>query len=1701
MGLTLFFFGDEAFMLNIKRKKILISTLIAITLLLTISTSYAGNFTDLQNNITNTATGETLTLNDNYTDEEGIEINITNNITIDGQGHTINFNKQNINNTDPVVISSGNVTLKNIILINARGAIRNNGTLTIENSTFIDNIELLGGAIYNLDGNITILNSTFTNNIAKDGGGAIYNSDGGNITILNSIFTNNTSGKDGGPICNDGNLNISQSIINNSQSIINNNTGDYYIYNKEGGNVTANGNWWGNNTPIFTNLVNFVVDDYYLLKLNTNKLNIMVDELVNLSIVPVLNNTDSVVWSGPEIDIGAVTFTSNSSNAVIDPIGKNNATFKASDSGTYTVTATPTSTLISSISTEITAVWGFENLNQEIQNNITANNTEMNLTQNYIDTTGFTIIITKSIIINGQGHIINFNKQTTTNHIIINNGATVTLKNIIFQNAASSEEDSGVIYNNGTLTIENSTFTNNTADFAGVIYNEGNLRIVDSIFTDNAARIGGAIVNGGDLSIVASEFINNTASNGGGAIYDCGNLSIIDSDFTDNSAGTGGAIDNSWGNLIIQDSTFTNNNASMNGGAIFNMDSLFIKDSIFKNNTAYNMGEDMESYGGAIYNQNIFSFSSEGDLIMETLGNITIINSSFINNTASEYGGAIENNHGILIIRDSTFTNNTASRIGGAIENNHGILIIRDSTFTNNMADYGGAIYSDGGNLSINDSDFTNNTASSSGGAVCIIFGNATIIDSTFTNNTAYRGGAINKEETFDLGFADYIQIINISTSSFTNNTADYGGVISNGGDCEFSIIASNFTNNNASMNGGAIFNRDSLFIKDSTFKNNTAYNEDEEGNLQGNGGAIYNQNIYLHSSEGDLIIGTLGNITISNSSFMDNTAVNAGVIFNSGGQITINSSSFTNNIAIGESTMDVIRGNGGVIFSEDVIQTDWESDIVVKANIIISDSSFTGNNANVSSGAIFNNASLTLNNVNFTNNTATYEEGAIINFKELNIYNSIFTNNSASVAGAILNRGNLTIYGSTFTNNNATMNGGAISNFGGNLGIENSTFKNNTVYTGDGEGNLGGQGGAIYNNIFFDVDYNEVIGYLTIDSSSFINNSAYEGGAIYNQGNLLLFGSEFINNTATAGYGGAIFNARDLTIIGSEFTNNTADEGGAIFNAGVLNMVGSEFTNNTADEGGAILNVHVLTINNSTFINNTANNGGVIYNWANLLLFGSEFINNTATAGYGGAILNVRDLTIIGSSFINNTAKNGGAISNKNGWIYNDDGSNDIEEIISNLTIINSIFNDNVATDGYGGAIINNGNLNITASTFTNNAATSNGGAIYNENITEEALDDNNPIGNITHIGNLTISNSIFKDNVATINGGAIFNAGNLSVSQSVLVDNIGNYMIYNNESVVCADGNWWGNDTPVFVSLVNFDVEDYYVHKLNASKTSIYPNDVVILSLVPVLNGTDEANWMGPSTVTGDVVVSSTPRASIIKKDNFTFIFSGSVGTYRINANSDYITPQTVTIKVIKATKSSVITVSAPSTVIYGNKFILTVKLTSMGKIVAGQRIYVLYRGRTQAYATTNAQGIATLRMPKLTSDRSFTIQYRGNSNYLAAKSVVKKVRLTPLKVLSTTPRNGYKGYSRTSIIVITFNQKIRKYNSRYYAKIYVKNLKNKRKMAITKRISGNKLIIKMKSRRSTRTYYQVYIPRYGVVDYKKKTFSRASSIKFRT
>ena len=141
-----------------------------------------GTFAELQDKINNADEGSTIKLENNYTYEDSFKdgyITISKNITLDGDGHTIDANSA----SGIFDITASRVVLNNIAFINAvvdddiGSAILSNGDLSINNCRFANSF----APIYS-KGNLTVINSTFNGNINDYTGG------GADAAVLRHLF-------------------------------------------------------------------------------------------------------------------------------------------------------------------------------------------------------------------------------------------------------------------------------------------------------------------------------------------------------------------------------------------------------------------------------------------------------------------------------------------------------------------------------------------------------------------------------------------------------------------------------------------------------------------------------------------------------------------------------------------------------------------------------------------------------------------------------------------------------------------------------------------------------------------------------------------------------------------------------------------------------------------------------------------------------------------------------------------------------------------------------------------------------------------------------------------------------------------------------------------------------------------------------------------------------------------------------------------------------------------------------------------------------------------------------------------------------------------------------------------------------------------------------------------------------------------------
>ena len=1050
-------------------------------------------FTDLQNAI-GLVTG-TLTLNQNIamTAKEAADftngITINKDITIDGKGHTIDA--KNLGR----IFSIGEgftVTLTNATLINGKadkgGAIYNDGSLTLSDVKLSDNAaDSYGGAVFN-NGELVVSDSVFDSNDIVNrgsasvdyGGAAIYNWYDGTLTVSGSNFTNNIKNyKNGdnlvGAITTIGNATVSGSnFVNNSGrwgGAIS--TAGYLIAGDDVNTLTVSGSTFKENgglygAGIFVAGSDFTVSDCVFDKNsafgkgnmtpnNNNGAAIVVTDTGKdiTGIITDSNFTNNKAHFSGAVDIceGKITiknsiFVNNSAEycagaiAVDSQINKpaveiinskfdsNSAEYGGAIYNYYNLTVVDSTFTnnskdtiynfrVANLDLGIKTFTDLQNAIGLVRGTLTLDS-DIAMTDDEAANFKDGVAINKNIRIDGKGHTIS--AEDLGRIFSIGEGFTVTLTNATLINGKADK--GGAIYNDGSLTLSDVKLSDNAADsYGGAVFNNGELVVSDSVFDSNdivnrgsaSVDYGGAAIYNwydGTLTVSGSNFTNNIKNykNGDnlvGAITTIGNATVSGSNFVNNSGRWGGAISATGAELRKNSSTLTvsntifKDNSALYAGAVYIWGSNYnIADCVFDNNTAFGKGNmtPNNNNGGALVVSQVSRFN-------EPITG-TISGSKFTNNKA-QYGGAAYFNKGFVTITDSVFENNVATAEGGAVDFSHAsvkdlVVSINNSSFVGNKAPVAGAIFTNV-DSKITNSNFTKNTASKGGAVLNENGAKLTVDNSTFKDNAADSyGGAVfnNGELVVSDSVFDSNDIVNRGSAG-----VDYGGAaIYNWENAKLDISKSNFTNNIKNyVNGdrlvGAVTTIGNATISDSYFVNNS-------GRW---GGAL--------AATGGVSGSAINTIDVDGTKFVNNTALYGGAMFVWASNYTISNSVFDNNSAFGKGDMSPNNNNGGAL----VVTQD---NIPVSGKIV--NSNFTNNKAQYGGAAWINEGTVDIDGSNFINNTATAEAGAIgFDSQYIKIIATVdgskFVNNTAgSRAGAIYNLGDLTITCSEFDNNKA---------------------------------------------------------------------------------------------------------------------------------------------------------------------------------------------------------------------------------------------------------------------------------------------------------------------------------------------------------------------------------------------------------------------------------------------------------------------------------------------------------------------------------------------------------------------------------------------------------------------------------------------------------------------------------------------------------
>lgn len=341
---------------------------------------------------------------------------------------------------------------------------------------------------------------------------------------------------------------------------------------------------------------------------------------------------------------------------------------------------------------------------------------------------GTQLTVGVNLTITGAGeNLLTVSGNNASRVFLINAGTTVSISGMkITGGNATSPTSGGGIRSSGSLTLTNVDVDTNSANgTGGGIFSLSNLTILNSIVRNNTAVLsfGGGIYHGvGTLSITDSTISNNTCpsvnGHGGGIELDTGTGTITNSTIVSNQAGNvGGGISIEQGILTVNNSNISNNSAVQSGAGITHGRtcvtpdpcSLTINNSTLSNNLLSGPG----GTGGGVFadgdssvtiNSSTISGSNRGGIVVGGL--TSIISNSTISGNTGRFGGGIEL---ISLVSDlltnSTVTNNTTTEVTGASGvRGGGTVTVRSTIIAGNVnnttnPDVTGSFISSGYNL------------------------------------------------------------------------------------------------------------------------------------------------------------------------------------------------------------------------------------------------------------------------------------------------------------------------------------------------------------------------------------------------------------------------------------------------------------------------------------------------------------------------------------------------------------------------------------------------------------------------------------------------------------------------------------------------------------------------------------------------------------------------------------------------------------------------------------------------------------------------------------------------------------------------------------------------------------------------------------------------------------------------------------------
>ena len=597
----------------------------------------------------------------------------------------------------------------------------------------------------------------------------------------------------------------------------------------------------------------------------------------------------------------------------------------------------------------------------------------------------------------------------------ISEESSVSIKNISFINGVYRQNNVGLIYNKGNLSLENCIFNNSKVPASSaIIYNDGILRLKNNYL--GTAGNGHVIYNNGFIDGLYLNFIKDSLNENERILnVNINKINLTSYVHDDN----GNPISGGYVRFFIEGKEILAN-ASLEKGmaSIYTYSTLngLVKISGFYSNAYTNVFTNI----GKINNSLISDFVTVYvDNSKETLGEGTLENPfNSINYAFSQISGSIEPVTIILLENSSEDINSSLISPQSSITikgSNNDIHVSKDWVFDTKAQITLKDLIFDGHYLVKFNSDLTIDNClftQSPRKAIYSVNGSLTILNSNFTYNNVKEDHSYRFENEKDT--IDYLLFYRESPNHKLYVGYDQGGAIYNN-NSNLTVLNCNFIGNEA-YNGGAILNENSdLHISNTNFLNNLAFGGLDDHTTVGKGGAI----LQIFGEE----------VIITDCLFSSNAAEGIGGAFYSLGYHPNTLDGFNSNIQ-GYPIIGKKNESGYYNTFDEPIET-----LESPQDIYFINCTFDSNLAPSGGGAVYivNNSLTTYISCNFLNNMVfTYDTHQLFGGNAYKMRNWLYIDELENVYSIFFHPVN---------------NGGAIHD--NNLKIIDSTFSANTLESG----------------------------------------------------------------------------------------------------------------------------------------------------------------------------------------------------------------------------------------------------------------------------------------------------------------------------------------------------------------------------------------------------------------------------------------------------------------------------------------------------------------------------------------------------------------------------------------------------------------------------------------------------------------------------